>query len=249
VSDRLQRPEPREAFKRTLRSQLMAQASTALVRRETIWSRFQRGLVRPAFALAAVVLVLLAGAGKAAADSLPGDPAFGLKAAAEELQLAFAFDDTTRLALLSEDADHRLAELSRALTTHSAAAPLANDEYARAVARFTAAVDALRAKPDSSADKRSAAQDVVDAAHLKHEAILDELLKSAPAEAQDGLERAKGEADKLHASDRPARTPEPEDGTDPTRSPQPTRTLSPRTTEPPRAEPTRAAPRSSPTRP
>jgi len=248
VSDRLPRPEPREAFKRTLRSQLMAQASTALVQRETIWSRFQGGLLRPAVALAAVVLVLGGGAGKAAADSLPGDPIFGLKAAAEQLQLVFAFDDTTRLALLSEEADHRLAELSRALTTRAAAAPVANDEYARAVARFTAAVDALRAKPGASADKRSVAEDVVDAAHLKHEAILEELQKNAPAEAQDGLDRAKQEADKLHASDRPARTPEPADHSDQPRSPQPTRTQTPRATEPARSDPTRTAPRPSPTR-
>ena len=248
MSDRLPRPEPSEAFKRTLRSQLMAQASTALVQREAVWSRFQRGFMRPAFAIAAVVLVLLAGTGKAAADSLPGDPGFGLKAAAEELQLVFAFDDTTRLALLSERADHRLAELSRALTTRSAATPLANVEYARAVARLTAAVDTLRAKPGSSADKRSAAEDVVDAAHLKHRAILNELQMSAPAEAQDGLERAKREADELHASDRPARTPEPADHNDQTRPPQPTRTPTPRATEPSRSDPTRTAPRPSPTR-
>lgn len=248
MSDRLPRPEPREAFKRTLRSQLMAQAPTALVQREAVWSRFQRGFVRPAFALGAVLLVLLAGAGKAAADSLPGDAAFGLKVAAEELQLTFAFDDTTRLAVLSDVSDHRLAELSRALTTRSDRTSLANVEYARAIARLTAAVDALRAKPSSSADKRSAAEDVVDAAHLKHEAILNELLKSAPAEAQDGFERAKREADELHASDRPARTPEPADRTDLTRPPQPTRTQTPRATEPARSDPTRTAPRPTPTR-
>jgi len=142
VSDRLPRPEPREAFKRTLRSQLMAQASTALVRRETIWSRFQRGLVRPAFALAAVVLVLLAGAGKAAADSLPGDPAFGLKAAAEELQLAFAFDDTTRLGLGRPDHEPKatdfvpqMIKLITELIEHGAAYESGGDVYYR-VTRF-----------------------------------------------------------------------------------------------------------------
>jgi len=100
VSGQLPRPEPREAFKRTLRSQLMAQASTALVRREAVWSRFQRGLVRPAFAFAAIVLVLLAGAGKAAADSFAGDPAFGLKAVADQdprTWTAVAIDDGQRM--------------------------------------------------------------------------------------------------------------------------------------------------------
>lgn len=235
MSDRLPRPEPREPFKRALRSQLMAQAATALVRRETAWSRFQRGLLRPAVAFAAVALLLAGGAGKAAADSISGDPAFGLKTAAEQLQLAFAFDDTTRLALLSEHADHRLAELARAVITRPSAAPTATDEYAIAVARFTAAVDALRGTPGASEDTRTAAEDVVDAAHLKHEEVLDELQRSAPSDSQDGLERAMLEADKLHASDRPARTPEPPqpaERRDPTRSPQPTRTA-------PRPSPTR----------
>ena len=257
MSDMLPQPEPREPFKRALRSQLMAQATTTLVRRETIWIRFQRASLRPAAAFAAVVLVLVAGTGKAAADSLPGDAVFGLKTAVEQLQLALAFDDTSRLGLLSDDADHRLAELSRALSARPLAAPTATKEYAAAVARLTAAVDLLRGSPGTSADKRAAAQDIVDAAHRKHEAVLDELQKTAPASAQDGLERARDEADKLHASDRPARTTEPSERPEATRTPQPTRTAAPtRATEPARAseqprggEPTRTAPRPSPTRP
>ena len=258
MSDMLPRPEPRDAFKRALRSQLMAQAATTLARRETSWSRFQRALtrpaVRPALALAAVVLVLIGGAGKAAADSLPGDVAFGLKAAAEELQLAFAFDDTSRLQLLSDDADHRLAELARALTARPESAPVATEQYAAAVARFTAAVDALRGRPDSSADKRSLARDVVDAAHLKHQAVLDALERTAPESAHDGLDRARHEADKLHASGSPARTAEPSDDPEQTRTPQPTKTTNPgRTPEPARTgrptetpDRTRTAPAATP---
>jgi hypothetical protein len=258
MSDMLPRPEPRDAFKRALRAQLMAQAPGVLARRETVWSRLQGSWLRPAVAFAAVALLVAGGAGKAAADSLPGDIAFGLKTAAEQVQLALALDDTSRLRLLSDEADHRLAELSRAITTRPAAAPTATDEYAAAVARFTAAVDALRGRPDTSADKKTTAEDVVDAAHAKHEAVLDALEKTAPAEAQKGLERAKQEADKLHVSDRPARTPERSDRPEPTRSPQPTRTAPPaRTAEPTRAseqprggEPIRTAtPRPSPSRP
>ena len=224
MSDRLPRPEPRDAFKRALRAQLMAQAPTVLARRETAWSRFQMSFVRPALALAAVVLILIAGAGRAAADSLPGDLAFGLKTAAENLQLALALDDTTRVKLLSEDADHRLAELTRALTSRPDAAPTASAAYAAAVARFSAAVDALRSDPGSSADQRTEVEDVIDAARAKHEAVLDELEKTAPADAQQGLERAREEADKLHPSNPPDRP----------RSPQPTRTAPARTTEPTR---------------
>jgi hypothetical protein len=230
MSNMLPRPKPRDAFKRALRAQLMVEAPGVLGRRDTTWSRVGiawGSWLKPVAAFATVALLLVGGAGKAAADSLPGDPAFGLKIATEQLQLALAFDDSSRLQLLSDDADHRLAELSRALTTGSGAAAAASDEYAAAVARFTAAVDALRGKPDASEDKRTLAQDVVDAAHAKHEALLDELAKTAPAEAQEGLDRAKLEADKLHPSDRPAGPLDPANGTDPARTPQPTRTAPP----------------------
>ena len=254
MSDMLPRPEPRDAFKRALRGQLMAQAPAVLARRETVWSRLQASSVswlKPAVAFAAIAVLLVGGAGKAAADSLPGDAAFGLKTAAEHLQLALALDDTSRLRLLSDTADHRLAELSRALTTRADAVPTATDEYAVAVARFITTVDALRGKPGASADKKTAAEDVVDAAHAKHQAVLNELEKTAPADEQQGLERAKHEAEKLHPSDRPARTPEPSDESDRTRSPEPTRTAAPtRASEQPRdGEPTRTTPRPSPTRP
>lgn len=229
MSDMLPRPEPRDAFKRALRAQLMAQAPGVLARRETAWSRFQQSLLKPAVAFAAVALILVAGTTKAAADSLPGDAAFGLKLAAEQLQLALALDDTTRLHLLSEQADHRLAELTEAISARPAAAPTATEEYAAAVTRFTAAVDALRGRADTSEDKRTEVEDVVDAAHQKHEAVIDALEKTAPEAAQKGLERAKQEADKLHASDRPARTPEPAERT---RTPQPTRTAPGRTPTP-----------------
>jgi hypothetical protein len=193
--------------------------------------------MRPALAVAAVVLILIAGAGKAAADSLPGDLAFGLKTAAEQVQLALALDDTTRIKVLSEDADHRLAELTRAITTRPDSAPTATAAYAAAVARFTAAVDELRGKPDTSVDKRTEAEDVVDAARAKHQAVLDELEKTAPADEQPGLERARDEADKLRPSDKPDRT----------RTPQPTRTQPARASEAPRGgEPTRTP---TPTRP
>jgi hypothetical protein len=239
MSDMLPRPKPRAAFKRSLRAQLMAQAPSLLSPQETTWTRvtgtFLRPAFRPAMVAAAIALLVLGGAGRAAADSLPGDAAFGLKVAAEQLQLALALDDTTRLRLLAEQADHRLAELAEAVSTRPDAAPTATDAYAAAVQRFTAAVDALQGKPGTSVDKQTAADDVVDAAHAKHEAVLNELEKTAPASAQQGLERAKQEADKLHPSGRPARTLEPTNTPDPTRSP--------RTAEPTRAaEPTRTPP-------
>ena len=231
MSDMLPRPEPRDAFKRALRAQLMAQAPGALARRETAWSRFQVGWMRPALAVAAVLLIVMGGAGKAAADSLPGDLSYPLKRAAEQVQLALAIDDTTRIQVLAEQTDHRLADLATAIESRPDKAPTASVEYAEAVRQFTLAVDALRGKPDTSIDKRTLAEDVVDAAHLKHQAVLDELQKRViPSERPDAekeIANAKQVSDKLHASDRPARTPEPAERPDRSRSPQPTRTSPP----------------------
>src|SRR5947209_15878710 len=116
MSDMLPRPKPRDAFKRALRAQLMAQAPSVLARQETAWTRlrgaFLRPALRPAMVAAVIALLVIGSAGKAAADSLPGDAAFGLKVAAEQVQLTLALDDTTRLRLLAEQADHRLAELA-----------------------------------------------------------------------------------------------------------------------------------------
>lgn len=242
MSDMLPRPKPRDAFKRSLRAQLMVQAPGILAPRETSWNRFSGAFLRPALRpamVAAVIALLVAGsAGKAAADSLPGDAAFGLKLAAEQLQLTLALDDTTRLRLLAEQADHRLAELVEAVSTRPAAAPTATDAYAAAIQRFTEALDALQGTPGTSADKESAADDVVDAAHAKHEAVLDELQKTAPESAQQGLQRAREEADKLHPSGRPARTRDPQDTPQPDETAEPTRAA--RTPTPTRAaEPTR----------
>lgn len=244
MSDMLPRPKPRDAFKRSLRAQLMAQAPSVLAPRETTWTRlagaFLRPALRPAMVAAVIALLVFASAGRAAADSLPGDAAFGLKVAAEQLQLSLALDDTTRLRLLAEQADHRLAELVTAISTRPSAAPTATDAYAAAVQRFTDALDALQGAPGTSADKQTAADDVVDAAHAKHEAVLDELEKTAPESAQQGLERAREEADKLHPSGRPARTLEPKDAPEPSDTAEPSRAA--RTPTPSRAaEPSRAS--------
>jgi len=68
--------------------------------------------------------------------------------------------------------------------------------------------------------------------------VLDELQKTAPESAQQGLERAREEADKLHPSGRPARTLEPQDTPDPSDTAEPTRAA--RTPTPSRAaEPSR----------
>ncbi len=186
MSDRrLPEPHLRDEFRRELRARLMREAAVTLAprRRETAWA----GWLRPALAVGLAAVVLMAGAGSAAANSVPGDPAFGLKRAIEEVRVALAFDGEARVRVLAEIVDERLSELER-VATRDDKAPTASEEYAAAVARFRAAVDALQeAAPE---DKRDVAQDVADAAREKHEMILDQLKERLSGRAKAAVERA-----------------------------------------------------------
>ena len=209
MSSMLPRPEPRSAFRRELRARLMAEAPGILAR-ETTWSRFRVLLLRPAMVAAAITLLIAGGAGKAAAGSLPGDVAYPLKIAAEQVQLALALDDTTRLKVLSEQADHRLAELAESVSDRRGNTSAAEDGYAKAVNTLTTAVEAVRTEPNVSVENKTAAEDVVDAAHQKHELVLDDLSTKVSASEQPEIERARQASDKLYPSGRPAPTTRPE---------------------------------------
>jgi len=228
---RFPQPKIRDEFRKELRARLMQQAPTALApRRDNAWT-----FLRPAFAVGLAGLVLLAGAGTAAAGSVPGDPAFGLKKAFEGLQVTLTFDDVQRVQLLAQIADRRLEDLQKVVDRPDKA-PTASEEFADAVTRFRAAVDAIQqAAPE---DKANAVQDLVDAARDKHEAVLDEVQQQVEsAQAKDAIERAKDAENKdtegekkdhgnANATPRPSRTPVPN------RSPLPS--LSPRVSGSPR---------------
>lgn len=182
---RLPEPRLRDEFRRELRARLMREAAVTLVpkRRDTAWTAW----LRPALAGGLVALVLIVGAGTAAANSLPGDATFGLKRAIEEVRVALIFDDVERVRVLAELADQRLSELEK-VASRDDKAPTASDEYAQAVARFRAAVDALQqAAPE---DKSELAQDVADAAREKHEFILEQLKDRLSEKAKDAVDRA-----------------------------------------------------------
>ena len=224
MSGMLPRPEPRNAFKRELRARLMTQAPGILTPRETTWSRFRGSLLlRPALVAAVITLMVAGGAGKAAAVSLPGDVAYPLKIAAEQVQLAFALDDSTRLRVLAEQADHRLAELAESVSGRHDSTSAAEDAYAKAVQSLTTAVESVRAEPNVSADQKTAAEDVVDEAHQKHALVLDDLSTKVSSSEEPDVERARQESDKLHASGRPLRTPESTTRPDHTPTPLPAR--------------------------
>ena len=182
---RLPEPKIRDEFRRELRAQLMREAAITLTgkRRENAWTAW----LRPAFAAALAALVLVIGAGSAAAGSVPGDVTFGLKRAIEEVRVALTFDEVERVRVLAEITDQRLTELQR-VAARDDKAPTASEEYALAVTRFRAAVDALQeAAPE---DKSELAQDVADLAREKHEFILDQLKARLSEKAKDAVDRA-----------------------------------------------------------
>lgn len=189
VLDPMEEPEVRELFERVmvderpgfrsdLRSRLLAQVGpVAQARRSTPWwaLRIQR------FALAgvAVVAMLFGGTGLAAAGSLPGEPLFEVKRAAEELALALAFDDETRVQRLADQALARLAELRRADGPGKSAAAL---ESARALGRLA---EVQRAGGTNAPASENAAE-----AREQAESVLRDLEDRLPAEAAEGIRRA-----------------------------------------------------------
>lgn len=236
------RPEMREEFRKKLRAELVneavALAEERRLRRRSFAEHFRWWLAGPRFRTIAVtaslIAVLLAGTGVAAAGSLPGDPGFGLKRAAEQVELALAPTDDAKVKVLATQAERRLDELAQTITRRDKA-PTASAEYEAAVTRFAAAVEALRAAEPGQ--KHEAVEQVVEAARDKHVPVLEELRGRLPEEAQQGIDRAIEEHDRLAPAGGPGerpKSPGPRGSAEPARTPQPRETPRPRVTETPR---------------
>ena len=224
MDPRLPEPKIRDEFRSELRARLMREAVTALAPRPrgTAWS-----FLRPAAGVGLAAVLLIAGAGTAAASSLPGDATFSLKKAFENIQLTLTFDDVKRVELLGQIADRRLAELEEvAERSDESKAPTASEEFAAAVARFRAAVDAIQQA--APADKSDKVQELVDAARGKHEAVLDEVQQKLdnPA-ANEAIERAKDDENKNTESENKDEDADPDKTARPARTPSPARTARP----------------------
>lgn len=235
---RLPEPRIRDEFRRELRARLMREANVILVpkRRDTTWTAW----LRPALAVGLAALVLAFGAGTAAAGSVPGDVTFGLKRAIEEVRIALTFDDVERVRVLAEITDQRLSELER-VATRDDKSPTASEEYALAVARFRAAVDALQqAAPED--DRSELAQDVADAAREKHEFLLERLRERLSEKAKDSVDRATEEERK----DTPNITKEKKDKSENPDPEKGNQGSSPANTNEPRGNERTNAPRTAP---
>lgn len=258
----LPRPRLRDDFRKRLRAELMNEAvalaeerrsrSRSLAQRLRWWIAGPR--LRAAAVLATLVVMLGVGAGAAAAGSLPGDPAFGLKRAAEQLQVVLAPTQEAKVQVLAAQAQQRLDDLARSADL-PAKAPSASAEYEAAVQRFAAAVEALRSAEPGA--KHDAVDRVVQDARDKDLPVLEDLKDRLPADAQPGIERAIDAQEKLaptaapggdhRPSARPTKSPERDErGATPspreterpraTTSPRPRETEAPRATETSRGE-------------
>ena len=171
-----------------LRTQLRASLLAAPVVYSPRPARLSLSWLRPALAGLVVVALLVSGGGYAAASSLPGDPAFALKRAVEDAQVAIAADDTARLDTLVTQSDRRLADVETVTATRPAAVATATNEYLGAVARLDDVLTRVAGQPESSArDAVLARATERSAAHL---ASLQALAARLPAQAQPGIQRA-----------------------------------------------------------
>lgn len=209
---RIPRPELRDDFRKRLRADLMNEAVALADERRSRASGIGPRLLawltgprlRPVLVAATAFALLVGGTGVAAAGSLPGDAAFPLKRAAEEIELALAPSASAKVEVLARQAERRLDELDRS-ASRADRAPTASSEYQAAVERLSLAVAALRAA--EPAERREAAEQVVKAAREKHTIVLEGLKERLPPEAQPGLERALEEHRRLAPEGEKERSP------------------------------------------
>ena len=174
-------PRARKRFRTDLRRALIATAASEWTATSQPQSQRRRPWValpssaapRYALAFAVVMLAIFTAGGVAAASSLPGDVTYSLKLAYEEVELTLASDDAARVEVLARQADRRLEELNQVSASRPEQAPTASAAYLETVAKFEAAVVAL--KGAAPADKEDAAVDVAVTAAEKHIAILEQL--------------------------------------------------------------------------
>ena len=200
-------PSASPALRAQLRSSLLsAPVEFAVAPRRRGWLA-----LRPVLTAAVILAVALGGAGYAAASSLAGDPAFVLKQAAEEIELASAPNDAARLRTLVAHSDRRLAELRTAIATRPASANAASQAYLSAVKHIDAAVKGVLSQP-SSERRDDAVRDATEASG-SHLEILKELEQRLPEAAQPGIRRAIDAQTDVHRKPdelpAPRRTPAP----------------------------------------
>jgi hypothetical protein len=148
-------------------------------------------LARPApylvrgIAVIAVAVSLAAGATVASADTLPDDPLYSVKVAAEQLRLALATTSEDRAQVELSIAEHRLSEAERlAGSGRVDDALVASGNYSEHLARAAAELAQLEVQPESASLLTQL--DVRFGEHRTHALSLATKLKRDPATASGG---------------------------------------------------------------
>lgn len=174
----LRRLEPDALYRRRLRGEVLNRyvaTREGLVRppqRPRGMGALGRGVLYASLAVA----VATSAAGAAAAESLPGDPLYPVKLQFEEIRLQIA-PPAMRADLMAMALDerlHEMEELARAGTWSQVAA------VATAVAQAEERLAALQGTPGQAAANELS----------EHAAVLEALVETAPAGAQEGLNQA-----------------------------------------------------------
>lgn len=174
----LHRTEPDPLFRRRLRGQVVNRyvaAREGMLREPR--QRRQMGTLGRAVLYASLVLaVSVSAVGAASQESLPGDLLYGVKLQLEEVRMRIAphsmQDDLAALALAERVEElERLADAGAWQLVPGAAARVTEAE-----------LTLLAMEPGTTATEREAAEQAIE--------VLEAVLVTAPAPAQDGLERA-----------------------------------------------------------
>lgn len=194
------RPAPRDEFRGALRAQLLREAPSALVPspRTALWWRPLAGAV--------ATVALIVAANTAAAQSLPGEAPFVIKRTVEEARLLFAFDERTRVELLTDHAQERLVEVQRATARSQPAATVeASSGLAQALGRLADEVEAIKraAAPVTDDQLRGTGEAAVGRAEeiAREQAdAIERLLPAATGSAKASLERAVEQTRKIRST-------------------------------------------------
>ena len=185
---RFDRPSAPLALRAQLRASLLAAPVVVVSPRRAPLELFTLPSLRLALAAALILAVVAMASGSAAAASLPGDPAFALTRAGDEVQAFVAFDDATRLTTRVAQSDRRLADLETVLAHRPTALAPATAEYIASTERVSAELAIVLAEPRTAA--RDAAIAHAAGASADHIAALQALAARLPADAQFGIQRA-----------------------------------------------------------
>jgi len=146
--------------------------------------------LRPAYALVALILLVSlafsgVGVASAAAESLPGDPLYGVKRSLEEVRLGLTWNEESQVLLLSEFVEERLAEAEKALALgRQSDAEAALSDYAETLDRQVGLLES------SGLGEGGDVLDRVEADVANHLEVLARVQAQVPEAAQDAIQHA-----------------------------------------------------------